>query len=232
MATNYLTPRTQRQNQDFTNEFGVPLSMATPVQRDQFLRMQNQAAKTNQPYIPTPIKRNPVQYIPPAGQMNPGIQERAKLTSAPQMAPRAQAPSTPLTGKLANAPSHVRAFVQQYLPIAEKIEKEFGISKWMTLAQAGLESGWGKSGFAQGRNNFFGLAAYDSNPDMAWSFPTAEDSFRAYGRLLSSDPRYSRAYESRLNPEMMVREIKRAGYASDPDYVNKVLGIMNTIGGA
>lgn len=47
---------------------------------------------------------------------------------------------------------------------------EYGVNPVYVMALGILESGWGRSSFAQQRNNFFGYQAFDSNPDAAASF--------------------------------------------------------------
>lgn len=48
--------------------------------------------------------------------------------------------------------------------------QKYGINPVFVMCLGILESAWGRSNFAQTRNNLFGYQAYDSNPDMAARF--------------------------------------------------------------
>ena len=56
-------------------------------------------------------------------------------------------------------------FVKGMLPHANSAETFFHLNPIVTLAQAALESGWGKSNLALKGNNFFGLTAYGKSND-------------------------------------------------------------------
>lgn len=105
-----------------------------------------------------------------------------------------------------------------------QIAQEYGIHPAVLLGQMAIETGRGTSNFAKNRNNYFGYQAYDSNPDMAKRYTSPEESIRDYARLISTTPRYAQAYAVRNNPVQMIQEIKKAGYATDPNYVSKVMG--------
>jgi flagellum-specific peptidoglycan hydrolase FlgJ len=109
---------------------------------------------------------------------------------------------------------------------AETIAAQRKFPASVLLGQAQLESGGGTSNFAQNRNNYFGYKAYDSNPDAATTFASPEDAINKYIDLVTTDPRYVKAGVPQAlqsgNPYHVVRAIKQAGYASDPQYVDKV----------
>lgn len=101
-----------------------------------------------------------------------------------------------------------------------------------TLArQKANESGFGTSQYAKERNNYGGMGAYDSNPDNAFSYDTPEEYLMGKGKrgepsyfdLIEKDPRYKEAYKHRANPKRYLEELKKAGYASNPNYVDDVL---------
>ena len=64
------------------------------------------------------------------------------------------------------------AFVDSYHDIAENLSVEYGIPWETVIAQGILESAAGMSKFARDRNNFFGIGAFDSNPNNAYSYDT------------------------------------------------------------
>lgn len=89
------------------------------------------------------------------------------------------------------------------------------------IRQKALETGFGTSNFALERNNYGGIGAYDRNPDNAFKFDTPQDYLDYYFTLIRN--RYPSAYANRKNPQKYVQELKKGGYASDPDYEWKIL---------
>ncbi|MBQ2695568.1 glucosaminidase domain-containing protein [Candidatus Saccharibacteria bacterium] len=71
-------------------------------------------------------------------------------------------------------------FVDKYHDIAEKLSIEYGIPWEAVMAQGIIESGAGTSHFARDRNNFFGIGAFDSNPNNAFHYDTPEEGWRGY----------------------------------------------------
>ncbi len=51
--------------------------------------------------------------------------------------------------------------------------------------------------------------------------------FTRWGAFLRSNPRYQQAIENADNSSIYLRELKNAGYATDPDYVEKIRSIMD-----
>lgn len=89
------------------------------------------------------------------------------------------------------------------------------------IRQKALESGFGSSQFARERNNFGGIGAYDRDPNQAFRFGSIDEYLNYYLDLVKN--RYPQAYENRADPEGFVSGLKEGGYASDPNYVWKVL---------
>ena len=140
-------------------------------------------------------------------------------------------------------------FVARMRPHALAVERETGIPAHFMVAQAALETGWGKAEprFADGRSSFnlFGIKAGKSWKGGAVETSTLEyvdgqaqrqtERFRAYGsyaeafsdyaRLLTESPRYSAAAASR-DGAGFARALQNAGYASDPQYAAKLERII------
>ncbi|WP_085169031.1 glycoside hydrolase family 73 protein [Paenibacillus barengoltzii] len=134
-------------------------------------------------------------------------------------------------------------FIQKIAPLAAANSKESGIPASLTIAQAILESNWGTSRLAVQGNNLFGLKG--TGPAGSLILPTTEyrsgkavvvnAAFRKYrswaesitdhARLLSA-PRYAGAIR-KTGPEA-ARAVAAAGYATDPQYANKLIQLMNT----
>lgn len=148
------------------------------------------------------------------------------------------------------------AFIESLLPHAEQAAQRLGVEPRILVAQAALETGWGKSMIKddQGANsfNFFGIKA-----DQRWQGAVADtqtheyvegnrisirDAFRAYEDpsqsfndyvdFLKNNPRYQAALDQVDDPEQFVRSLQSAGYATDPEYANKILRIASNLPGA
>ncbi|MNF68374.1 Peptidoglycan hydrolase FlgJ [compost metagenome] len=114
------------------------------------------------------------------------------------------------------------------------------------MAQAALETGWGKSIIRQqdgsSSHNLFGIKSHNSWDGESARVLTTEykggkavkeaASFRAYDSyahsfedfvsFLQSNGRYEKALDATQNPEQFARELQKAGYATDPQYARKV----------
>ncbi|MBQ3445437.1 glucosaminidase domain-containing protein [Candidatus Saccharibacteria bacterium] len=118
------------------------------------------------------------------------------------------------------------AFVDTYHEIAENLSVAYGIPWEAVMAQGILESVAGTSSFAVNRNNFFGIGAFDSNPDNAFSYDTPEAGWRGYYENIRKTATYREhgvfSGETVTNPYAYAEAIKAAGYATDPNYVAKL----------
>jgi flagellar protein FlgJ len=143
-------------------------------------------------------------------------------------------------------------FVSQVFPAIQRAAQALGVSPFAMLAQAALETGWGKrmARAADGTpsHNMFGVKADDGWSGARVAAETVEFSggvatqrrtaFRAYGsiedsvndfaRLLSSSPRYRDAVAGGGNAESYIEAIGKSGYATDPGYANKLNEIMSS----
>jgi len=141
-------------------------------------------------------------------------------------------------------------FVQKLAPHAIEAAKKLGVSVRAVLAQAALETGWGKHMPAQGNtgsNNMFGIKAGSSWDGKRVNVPTLEyedgvavrrkDSFRAYDSpsdsfndyadMLSSSPRYASAVGRGDDVAGFAKALVSGGYATDPGYAKKLADIAN-----
>jgi hypothetical protein len=146
-------------------------------------------------------------------------------------------------------------FIQAAAGGARKGHREFGVPASVTLAQACLESGFGKFHIGSA-NNYFGIKAFPRNGTIdagkiATGFvrvPTKEvvngrtitvnatfrkyrsmaDSMRDHGLFLRVNPRYKPAFAHSNDADAFARELQKAGYATDPQYANKLISLMRT----
>ncbi|QVN00196.1 flagellar assembly peptidoglycan hydrolase FlgJ [Pseudomonas rhodesiae] len=144
-------------------------------------------------------------------------------------------------------------FVATMLPMAEAAAKRIGIDPKYLVAQAALETGWGKSVMraedGSSSHNLFGIKAGKSwqggqaraitsefrdgamvkETAQFRSYDSYQDSFHDLVTLLQSNDRYKDVVKSADNPERFVRELQKAGYATDPNYANKISQIAHSM---
>jgi len=148
-------------------------------------------------------------------------------------------------------PADASAFVQALAPYAQEVAHKLGVSVRAVLAQAALETQWGKhlpSDAGGSSNNLFGIKAGSSWGGDRVSVPTIEyedgiavrkraqfraydspaDSFADYGRMLSENPRYADALGHGDDVVGFARGLVNGGYATDPSYVHKLAAIANS----
>lgn len=142
-------------------------------------------------------------------------------------------------------------FVKSIWPKAKQAASLIGLDPKILMAQAALETGWGKfvakDADGTSSNNLFNIKTgankeYDSvkiktteyiadTPiKMNASFrkyPSVEHSFNDYVSLIKGSDRYQGALENAGNPERYVTELNKAGYATDPNYGTKILSIYH-----
>ncbi|MCL2105817.1 MAG: glucosaminidase domain-containing protein [Oscillospiraceae bacterium] len=138
-----------------------------------------------------------------------------------------------------------KAFIDR---VGKAAQDDSTILPSLTLAQAILESGWGKSELAQKANALFGIKA-----DSAWKGPRYEKkttehidgkqveitaAFRAYGSweesiadhaALLRGSRY-KAVQGERDYKKACRAVHAAGYATAPDYADKLIKLVEQYG--
>ena len=151
---------------------------------------------------------------------------------------------------LADSPS---SFIERVKDSAKVAAKKLGVEKEILIAQAALETGWGKYVFANERgdstHNLFNIKA-----DSRWhgdaietntleylggalnsvsakfrSYASIEEAFDDFSQFLQSGERYQAALASGEKSLGFIRGIHQAGYATDPDYVEKVSAVYQRV---
>ncbi|GAA4417836.1 glucosaminidase domain-containing protein [Actinokineospora soli] len=133
-------------------------------------------------------------------------------------------------------------------PAARAVAEEYGIPASVTAAQSILESGWGGSKLAVEQRNFFGFKCVKDRPGPiatgCHEYPTTEctpecqpavarfrvyesmtDSFRDYGRLITTSKYYAHALPFVADADAFITEVAKR-YATDPEYAEKVIRLM------
>ncbi|MBG0871895.1 glucosaminidase domain-containing protein [Burkholderia sp. 9777_1386] len=179
------------------------------------------------PVVETPQPAPPLPAVP-----------AAPVVPIPVTPPRAAEPAPDI--------STPAGFIAAIAPAAQACAKRTGVPASVTVAQAALESSWGRR--APGMN-LFGIKADASWRGPVTSQPTHEvvngqtititANFRAYSTwqgsiddhaaFLTGNPRYRPAFACKTGPEF-ARAIAAAGYATDPQYADKLISIMNARG--
>lgn len=144
-------------------------------------------------------------------------------------------------------------FVRKMMPHAELASRQSGIPTQMMVGQAALESGWGRREIkaADGTNshNLFGIkAGANWNGKVAEVMTTeyhngvankqverfrAYDSYAAafadYAQLISTNPRYANVMQQGNSAQGFAHAIQQAGYATDPNYEDKLKKVINSV---
>ncbi|CAH0534128.1 Peptidoglycan hydrolase FlgJ [Vibrio stylophorae] len=143
-------------------------------------------------------------------------------------------------------------FVKALRPYAEKAGKMLGVDPAILIAQAALETGWGKKVIANAQRSSHNL--FNIKADPRWqgerintqtlefyndipvqeraafrAYDNYQQSFHDYVNFLQQNPRYQHALTQTESPEQFVNAIHQAGYATDPKYAEKVMGVYQRV---
>lgn len=148
--------------------------------------------------------------------------------------------------------SDPKSFARAIWPHAERAARTLNVAPEAIVAQAALETGWGahvmngKGG--ESSFNLFGIKAGAGWSGDAVTRRTLEFEdgvprpqharFRAYAdvaatfddytRFLSDNPRYSGVRDQGADAGGFAKALQDSGYATDPDYANKLTGVLNS----
>ena len=143
-------------------------------------------------------------------------------------------------------------FVADLHPLAAAAAARLGVEPEVLLAQAALETGWGRhivGAAGASSNNLFNIKASRDWPgdtvrravleyrdgvavrEVATfrAYGSPAESFADYATFLQASPRYARALARAADGEAYLRELQDAGYATDPRYADKVIGVWSRI---
>ncbi|WP_045727453.1 glucosaminidase domain-containing protein [Xanthomonas sp. GPE 39] len=139
-------------------------------------------------------------------------------------------------------------FVAKIWNHAQKAAHELGVDARALVAQAALETGWGRHGMAHNNspssNNMFGIKATGWSGDRITAktheyvdgvkqsqtadfraYASPADSFADYVQMLKTNPRYQQALKAGTDIRGFAQGLQRAGYATDPSYASKIAAI-------
>ncbi len=191
----------------------------------------------------------PVPGAPASEETSPPTYRLPVQQPAP---PAAAAPAAAEAAPDAAVPAPARAFVNRLWTHASEASQSTGIPAHFMIAQAALETGWGRAElrFSDGAptHNLFGIKAgrnwkgavaeattteyvngvAQKSVERFRAYASYAEAFRDYANLLASNPRYAEVLNQQ-DAAGFARGLQRAGYATDPMYAAKLERI---IGGA
>ena len=142
-------------------------------------------------------------------------------------------------------------FLKLMRTYAVAAEVKYGIPWLLIATQAAHESGWGKREIKNpdGSSSFnvFGIKATSSwtgkTTDVTTTeyiggkarklvakfraYESYEDAFKDYARMMKNSPRYAQARAQTDSAQAYASSLQRAGYATDPDYADKLSRAIN-----
>jgi flagellar protein FlgJ len=211
---------------------GLPGGLSEAIAR-QLERAMGLEAEAAQPPAPVPGGRPaPAAALPPAAA--------------------AGAPAGSPAGAQADAPRGALEFLQRHRAAAERTEAATGIPAEFLLAQAAHETGWGRRDIrhADGTpsHNLFGIKAgpgwrgavaeittteYEGGLAQKVqarfrAYASPEAAFDDYARMITGSPRWREALARADDPRGFAQGLQRGGYATDPDYADKLTRVINT----
>ncbi|WP_196137293.1 flagellar assembly peptidoglycan hydrolase FlgJ [Aliikangiella sp. G2MR2-5] len=147
--------------------------------------------------------------------------------------------------------SSAKDFVKNLMPYAKRAAKRLNLDPRLLLAQAALETGWGKH-VVHDENGRPGFNLFGIKADSRWKggsirvdtlevenaefkkvnaafrrYGNFEQSFQDYANFIKSNGRYQRALENTQDPAEYIQSLQDSGYATDPDYAKKIINIFN-----
>lgn len=167
-------------------------------------------------------------------------------SAASAAAPRTSVDAADATS--AGLGDRVRQFVRELLPMAREAASQLGVAPQAIIAQAALETGFGRHQPGGSSNNLFGIKAFASWQGARVTADTTEvrdgrvqresAAFRAYDSVsegvrdyvaLLKRPRYTAARNTGSDVTAFARGLQQGGYATDPDYASKITRIADRL---
>ncbi|HYH00106.1 MAG TPA: glucosaminidase domain-containing protein [Terriglobales bacterium] len=131
-------------------------------------------------------------------------------------------------------------FLTAAIAAARDASRTSGLPPGVTVAQAALESAWGKSGLSRQANNYFGIKAHKGHESVQMGttevtngvaarttarfakYASMAECFADRDRLILTLPVYAEAKRCAQDPEAFVRALAKH-WATDPEYADKLL---------
>ena len=146
------------------------------------------------------------------------------------------------------SPEH---FVEKLWPLAKQTARKLGVNPEVILSQAALETGWGKYVISKDNQSSFNLFNIKAGEDWQGdrmekvsmeyiggraiqqksdfrAYDSFEQSFADYADFIQNNPRYGMKSEQSLHDETYIKRLHQAGYATDPNYTQKIMRVLGS----
>jgi flagellum-specific peptidoglycan hydrolase FlgJ len=133
----------------------------------------------------------------------------------------------------------VKAYIDDYKDIAKDNMRRHGIPASIALAQGILESGAGRGTLSVNANNHFGIKCHkdwtgetvhhddDAEQECFRKYSDPAESYKDHSLFLTTRGRYASLFElDKDDYAAWARGLKAAGYATDPKYPDKLIGLI------
>lgn len=143
-----------------------------------------------------------------------------------------------------------QAFIKQVAPEAQDMQNSYHVYASVTIAQAILESQWGTSQLASQYHNLFGIKGTDPNTSRVLTtkeyingnwivtkgrfkvYDSWSDSIKDHTKLMlngtDTNKENYQAVVQATSYQQAARELQKAGYATDPNYAQKLISVIQT----
>jgi len=133
----------------------------------------------------------------------------------------------------------IYSYIDTYKEIAIQKMVEYKIPASITLAQGIFESACGTSRLATEGNNHFGIKCHkewegdtikhddDEKQECFRKYKEAAESYNDHSLFLISRPRYAKLFTLEImDYQSWARELKAAGYATNPQYADRLISLI------
>ena len=133
----------------------------------------------------------------------------------------------------------IEQYINQFGPVAKAEMDRYGIPASITLAQGILESGMGFGRLAAEGNNHFGIKCHkewngkrmyhddDRKGECFRVYKDPTSSYRDHSLFLRDRSRYAFLFDIKTsNYKAWAKGLKKAGYATDPNYPDKLISLI------
>lgn len=143
-----------------------------------------------------------------------------------------------------------QAFIKQVAPEAQAMQNSYHVYASVTIAQAIFESQWGTSQLASQYHNLFGIKGTDPNTSRVLTtkeyinghwivtkgrfkvYDSWSDSIKDHTKLMlngtDTNKENYQAVVQATSYQQAARELQKAGYATDPNYAQKLISVIQT----
>lgn len=142
-----------------------------------------------------------------------------------------------------------QGFISMVAPIAQRLQRQYGVLASISMAQAALESDFGQSQLGSEYNNLYGVKTEGTDPegvdlptleyiDDEWIeivdrfkvYPSWEASMESHAVLINEgtswDPTFYQAVLDGDNYQEQAQGLQDSGYATDPTYADKLISMI------